>query len=65
MASQSNTIEIDGAEALSGIVETLNEVLGLLDQLGMTVAGAQLSTVLDTLASYVIGANENDLAIQS
>lgn len=65
MASQSNTIDTDGAETLSGIVETLNAVLASLDQLGMTIAGAQLSTVLDSLASYVIGANENDLAIPS
>lgn len=65
MASQSNTIDIEGAEAVFAIVATLTEVLARLDQMGLTLAGAQLSTVLDSLAGYVIGANENDLTIRA
>jgi hypothetical protein len=59
MASQPDTTVIEGEEDVSGIIDTLNDVLGRLDRMGMTLAGAQLSTVLDSLGFYITGANEN------
>lgn len=59
MASQSIKLDIDSVDDLPRIVDDLNNALDRLDRLGLTVAGAQLATVLDTLEPFVSGATGN------
>jgi hypothetical protein len=65
MASQPSKNVIESEDDVSDIIGTLNDVLGRLDVMGISLAGAQLSTVLDTLSFYISGVNENARATQS
>ncbi|MDB5701089.1 MAG: hypothetical protein JWL66_1288 [Sphingomonadales bacterium] len=65
MASQPNKNVSECEDDVIDIVNTLNDVLGRLDRMGITLAGAQLSSVLDTLSFYITGVNENARATQS